>query len=392
MKYNFDEIINRENTNSIKWDFRKDIFGKADVIPLWVADMDFRTPDFILNAIRERAQHEILGYTYHSESFFGAARDWLLRRNGWQTDIKDMAFSPGIVPALSFAVKAFTNKGDTILIQPPTYMPFFSVISEHKRTMLSNPLIETDGYYEIDFDDFEQKLAGGVKLFIFCNPHNPVGRVWTKDELLKIGNLCVKYNVKIISDEIHSDLIFKPNKHIHLASLSNEIAQQTLTCIAPSKTFNLAGLSSSIVHSVNPDILNTFNSCIKLYHADMGNLFGNVALETAYKQGDDWLEQLLEYIEGNIDWVKSYLDKNIPQISVWKTEGTYFMWLNFKKLNLSQTKLNNFLINNAGLGLNDGVSFGKNGYGFMRLNTACPRALLQKAMQQLKSAVDLLIC
>ncbi|MDR1055349.1 MAG: PatB family C-S lyase [Prevotellaceae bacterium] len=383
MNYNFDEIINRENTNCIKWDLRESVFGRADVLPAWVADMDFRTPDFVMNAIREKAEHEIMGYVFRPQSFFDSVRDWLKRRNGWQTDSKDMVFTPGIVPALNFSVEVFTDKGDKVVIQPPVYTPFFGAIKDHERELIENPLVEKDGYYTIDFEDMERKLANNAKMFILCNPHNPVGRVWTKEELLQIGNLCVKHNVLIISDEIHCDLVFKPNKHIHIASLSDQIAQLTLTCLAPSKTFNMAGFATSIAHSANSEILKKFNSFIERYHLNMGNIFGNIAFEAAYKYGDDWLDQLLDYVKANMEYVEAFLKENMPEIRTRKNEGTYLMWLDFKAFNLKDSDLNDMLINKAGLGLNSGIMFGLEGKGFMRLNVACPRATLEKVMKQL---------
>ena len=320
MKYNFDEIINRENTNCIKWDYRNEVFQNPDVIPLWVADMDFKTPDFIMDAIRKMAEHEIMGYCFRPASFFESARDWLKRRNNWQTDSKDMSFIPGIVPALGFAVEAFTNKGDKIVVQTPVYHPFFAAVKDHDRELVENSLTEKDGYYTIDFKDLETKLSGGAKMLILCNPHNPVGRVWTKDELQKIGDLCVKYDIMIVSDEIHSDLVFKPHKHIHIASLSDDIAKRTITFIAPSKTFNQAGLATAIAHSVNEEILKAFNKQLEIWHVGMGNIFGNVALEAAYKYGDEWLDQLLEYLDGNMEYIKSYLEENIPQVKTRKSE------------------------------------------------------------------------
>lgn len=388
MKYNFDEIVNRENTQCIKWDNRESVFGRRDVIPMWIADMDFKTPDFIIDALKKRLEHEVMAYVFRPDSFYESASKWIERRNGWQVNSKDMVFTPGVVPALEFAVEAYTTPGDKIVVQPPVYTPFFNAVKNHKRELVENPLIETNGYYTINFDDLEQKFADGAKMLIFCSPHNPVGRVWTKDELLRLGNLCVKYNVILIADEIHSDLIFKPHKHIHIAALSDKIAQLTLTCFAPSKTFNIAGLSTAMVHSANPEILDKFRDQIQIYHAHMGNIFGNIALETAYSHGDEWLDQLLTYLEGNIDWVITYLKNNIPEVKAFKNEGTYLMWLDFRAFNICQTSLKDFMINDAGLGLNCGEIFGKEGKGFMRLNVACPRQIIEKAMHQLKHAID----
>ena len=387
MKYNFDELIDRRNTNCEKWDNCSARFGKNDLLPLWVADMDFKTPDFIINALKRRLDHEVLGYMVRPQSFFDSVKNWLKPR-GWEIDTTKLAFTPGIVPAINFAVQLFTKPGDKVLINSPVYHPFMFAINDNGRELVKSPLINDNGYYTIDFEDFEKKLASGVKLLIFCNPHNPVGRVWTREELQKVGELCLKYNVLVISDEIHSDLIFKPHTHTYFASISDEIAQNTLTFLAPSKTFNIAGLSVSVAYSDNSDIYNKFNKYVETLHVCAGTLFGDIAFETAYNEGQEWLNQLLEYLDGNFEFVIDYLEKNIPQIKTRKPEGTYLMWLDCRELCMDCEKLQEFMINKAGLALNPGLIFGDEGRQFMRLNTATPRTNLQKALENIKKAVD----
>ncbi|MDR1896226.1 MAG: PatB family C-S lyase [Prevotellaceae bacterium] len=387
MKYNFDEPINRKNTNCEKWDNCIERFGKADLLPLWVADMDFKTPDFIINALKQRLEHEVLGYAIRPRSFYDSVKNWLQRR-GWEIDTKKLSFSPGIVPAINFAVNVFTQPGDSILINTPVYHPFMYAVNNNGRRLLKNSLVNSgDGYYTIDFDDFETKLASGVKMFIFCSPHNPVGRVWTVEELDKIGELCLKYNVLVVSDEIHSDLVFRPNKHTYLASVSKDLAQQTITFIAPSKTFNTAGLYSSVVYSDNEELFGRFNKFVNNLSISQGTIFGDVAFEAAYTHGEDWLSQLLEYLNGNFEFVVDYLRNNIPQITTRKPEGTYLMWLDCSGLNMSSAQLHEFMVS-AGLAMNPGRIFGDEGTLFMRLNAATTRANLQNAMKYLHNAME----
>lgn len=386
--YNFDKVIDRKGTDCAKWDGYQGIFGTDDVLPLWVADMDFQTPDFIIDALKKRLEHDILGYSVRSDSFFLATKNWVKRHGNWDIKSHELCFTPGIVPALNFAVNAFTQPGDKILINTPVYHPFFFAVNDHNRQLVESSLIEDKGYYTLDFEDIEKKLADGVKMYIFCSPHNPVGRVWTKNELEKIGELCVKYNVLLISDEIHSDLVFKPNQHIHMASISEKIAQKTLTFIAPSKTFNLAGVSTSVAHSSNADILCMFNSYIAKMHLSMGTIFGDIALEAAYNFGDDWLEQLLSYLDENFEYIIRFLENHIPQIKTLKPEGTYLMWLDCRDLGMTNKNLTDFMVNKAKLAMNPGTLFGIDGAGFMRLNAAAPRSILEEAMQRLKNAIS----
>ena len=386
MTYNFDEIIERHNTASIKYDLLSTIFGKEDVLPMWVADMDFRTPDFVLEAIRERAEHEILGYSIRTDAYFDSLIKWLKRRHNWEIQKEWVAFSPGIVPALNMAVLAFTQPNDKIIVQPPVYFPFFGAVKDHNRELMHNPLIMRDGRYHMDYDNLEKLCRDGASMLILCNPHNPAGNAWTPDELKKMADICLKYNVLMVSDEIHSDLVNRGFKHTVLASLSPEISAQTVTMVAPSKTFNLAGLSTASVVIENPELYAKFVKTLDTLHIGMGNVFGNVATEAAYTHGDEWLDQLLDYIDGNIQYVMDFAEANLPQLKVIRPEATYMVWIDFSKLGLSDEELNNFVINKAGLGLNQGIQFGSGGEGYMRMNLACPRSLVEEGMGRLLDA------
>ncbi len=387
MKYNFDEIIDRTNSNSVKYDLRKTIFKTDDVIPMWVADMDIKTPDFIINAIKERLDHEILGYTFRGEEFNNSVVSWMKKRHNWEIKNNWISFSPGVVPAINMSVLAFTDPGDKIIVQPPVYFPFFSAIKDNKRIMLENQLKYEKGTYTFDFENLESLIDDKVKMIILSSPHNPVGRVWTKTELEKLAKICIETNILILSDEIHSDLVFDGYKHIPLASLSNIISDITITCVAPSKTFNIAGLSSSAVIISNEKLLDKYNKMLDTLHLNMGNIFGLIALKAAYNDGEEWLDQLMQYLAGNVSFVKSFLENNMPDIKLVNPESTYLLWLDFSKLGLSNKELNKILINKAKVGLSDGRVFGKGGEGFQRMNIACPKSIVEKAMLRIKNAL-----
>jgi cystathionine beta-lyase len=387
MQYNFDEIISRKNTRSVKYDLRTEIFGKSDVLPMWVADMDFRTPDVIIEAIKQRLDHEILGYSIRDDAYDNALINWLERRHQWNIQKEWIAFAPGIVPGFNLAVMAFTEPGDGIIVQPPVYFPFFGAVKDHQRQLMLNPLIRQNGNYFMDYDHLEQCCSDGARMLILCNPHNPVGRAWTPEELKRMGDICLKYNVLIISDEIHADLVNRGYKHTVLAGLSPGIAALTITMVAASKTFNLAGLGTASVIASNPELLEGYNRMLNAVHVGMGNIFGNVATEAAYNKGEPWLEQLLDYIDGNVQFLMSYQQRLQPWVNYEAPEATYMAWLNFSKLGLDDESLNSFIIHEAGLGLNAGIQFGNGGEGFMRINLACPRATLRKALDQLEKAL-----
>jgi len=388
MKNNFDKIIERENTNCVKYDLRKQIFGTTDLIPMWVADMDFETPDVIIEAIKKRLEHPVLGYSFRPESFYTSIIDWMKIRHQWNVKKEWISFSPGVVPALNMIVLGLTEADDKIIVQPPVYFPFFTAIENHGRKLINNPLIIKNSRICIDFIDLEAKISEGAKMLFLCNPHNPGGSVWKRDELLKIADLCLKNNVIVVSDEIHSDLIFSPNKHIPFASLSKEISDITITCMAPSKTFNIAGLSTSFLVISNHELMKKYNKTLDNVHVGQGNIFGTIALEAAYNQGSQWLEELLSYLRINIDFVENFLKNNIPEIKMLKPEATYMIWLDCRNLKMNDKTLRNFLIKEAKIGLNDGPVFGIGGEGFQRMNIACPQSVIEKALIRLKKAVD----
>ena len=333
-------------------------------------------------------EHPVFGYTFRPEKFNKAIINWLKRRHQWEIKEKWINFSPGIVPGINMSVLAFSKPGDKILVQPPVYFPFFSAVKDHQRELIYNELSQKeDGSYEIDFEDFENKLKN-VELFIFCSPHNPVGRVWTREELIRIGNLCLKHNVKILSDEIHSDLILPNHKHIPLASISKDISDITLTFVAPTKTFNIAGLNNAVAISTNEKLLQGLQSQIEALHLNMSNIFGSIAFEAAYNDGDNWVDELNKYINSNIDYVETFLKQNLPQIKFTRPEATYLLWLDFKALELKEEDLNNFLVKEAKLGFNYGSMFGPGGDGFQRMNVACSKKIVIKAMDQLSDALQ----
>ncbi|MBN2273776.1 MAG: PatB family C-S lyase [Bacteroidales bacterium] len=387
MKYNFDELIQREETNCEKYDHRQKIFGRRDVIPMWVADMDFKTPDFILNAIKNRLRHEVLCYTFIPGSFYDAVMSWNMRRHGWQTKREWISFSPGVVPALNMLVMALTEAGDKIIVQPPVYFPFFSAVRNHGRIMVSNPLACEGGRYVMNFSQLVSSIDNRVKMIILCNPHNPTGNVWEKEILLRLADLCLKNNIIILSDEIHCDLVYPGYKHIPMASLSDETAGLTVTCMAPSKTFNMAGMSTSYLIIPNPEIKKKYDDLLNHIHVGAGNIFGFSALEAAYNEGEEWPAQLMEYVEGNLKFMTDFFRSEIPRIKVIKPDATYMVWLDCRELGLNSNDLRDFMISKAGLGLSDGPLFGPEGEGFQRINIACPRSLLEKALYQLRDAV-----
>jgi cysteine-S-conjugate beta-lyase len=386
MQYNFDEIVDRQGTGAFKTDGLEMIYGHKNLIPLWVADMDFKTPDFVIAAVKERLKHEVFGYTMRQNGFFDSILNWVQIRHQWQIEKDWIAFSPGVVPACSLSILSFTNPGDSIIIQPPVYFPFFDIVENQGRKLLINQLIEENGRYTMDFNDLEEKAAAGAKMLIICSPHNPGGSVWTREELSKLAGIVVKHQLIVISDEIHSDLIMKPNRHIPLASLNEEIANRTITTIAPSKTFNMAGFSTSAVIIKNKEIRDSYLAKMSTVHIGHGNILGNVACQAAYEHGEEWLEQLLAYLKGNIDYVSNYIHNHFPEIKVMIPEATYLVWIDFSTLKLSNKELQELMIMN-GLAMNDGPMFGAGGEGFQRMNVSCPRSVLVKAMEHLSKAI-----
>ncbi len=387
MSYDFDRIIERRGTDSVKYDLLNPVFGSNDVLPMWVADMDFEVPDFIREAVIERMNHPVFGYTYRPKRFFNAVASWMQRRHGWELKSNMISFSPGIMPALNLCVMAFTDPGDRIVVQPPVYFPFFTAVTNHNRELVYNQLVERDCLYEIDFGQLEEQFRDGVKMFFLCHPHNPVGRVWKETELKRLSDLCVRYKVLVISDEVHSDLLLFGNKHIPLASLGKDIADQTITCVAPSKTFNLAGLHSSAVIITNPELKKKYDRMLDVVHLGGGNIFGQVAMEAAYTHGDDWLDQLNGYLEKNYVLLHDLLESSVPEIGVSPLEATYLVWLDLSFLGKDNKELKDFVIGQARLGLNDGPMFGPGGEQHQRINIATPAKVLMEGIGRLTDAV-----
>lgn len=387
MKYNFDEIIDRTGTSCVKWDLTEKFFGEKDILPMWVADMDFKTPDFITRAVKDRANHEIYGYTIRSDSYYHSFIRWVKKLHNWQVEKDWVLFSPGIVPAVNIAVMAYTNPGDKVIVQPPVYFPFFLAVRDNGRQLVYNQLKLDNGRYNMDFDDLRKKIDYRTKMIIISNPHNPGGSAWTREELTELAEICLKRKVLIISDEIHSDLVLPGFKHTVLADISEAYAKQTITMMAPSKTFNLAGMATSSVIISDPDLRDTFNTMLERVHIGMGNIFGAVASEAAYINGAEWRKQLLDYVQINIDYVEQFIQENSPLVKMMKPEATYMIWLDFRELKLSDDKLRNFIIHEAKLGFNDGPVFGPGGEGFQRMNVACPRSIVEEGMKRLDKAV-----
>lgn len=384
---NFNHVYDRKNTRSVKWDALKSVFNTDNILPMWVADMDFQAPEVINHAIIERAKHGIYGYTTIDENIEDAIMNWLKERHAWEIDRSWITYSPGVVTSLLMAIQAFTERGDSILIQTPVYPPFSNSIVAHERKVVTNSLVEKDDYYTIDFVDFEQKLKDGVKAFVLCSPHNPVGRVLTKDELQQMADLCVKYDVLIISDEIHCDLVFSDYTHIPIASLSKEISEQTITCMSPSKTFNIAGLQASYVVVEDPNKRNTLIEHFDKQGLTQLNTIGNIALEKAYTNGGEWLDELVHVLEDHKNYVVNRLEKE-TDLTVTKMEGTYLLWVNCSSLGLQSEELHEFMIKEARVGLNAGHSYGEEGSSYVRINIACPKETLIEGIDRIITAVQ----
>jgi len=384
--YNFDKVISREGTSCVKYDLRKAVFGTEDLLPMWIADMDFQSPPAVIDAAQELCNHGIFGYAFRSESSIEAFIAWVSKRHNWNIKREWITSSPGIVAALPIAIRAFTATGDKILIQTPVYPPFHSVVKDNNQQLVCSPLIIKDGQYQIDWEDFETKLKNGVKMFILCNSHNPLGRVWNRDELEQMGDLCCKYGVIIFSDEIHSDLALFGNIHIAMASISEEIAQNTITAMAPSKTFNIAGMLNSVIISSSKVLLSGFHKELTSLHLDLGNIFGHTTMEAAYKYGEDWLNELIKYLEGNVNYAYNFINEEIPSVKLIKPQGSFLLWLDFRETGYSHQEVGERLIKIAKLGLNDGAAFGKEGIGFRRMNIGAPLSVVKEGLNRLKTA------
>jgi cystathionine beta-lyase len=383
-QYNFDEIIDRQNTDCFKYDFRKEIFGDPTVLPMWVADMDFRVPDFVVGAMRNRLSHEIYGYPIRANGIYESIINWMDKRHQWKVEKEWIGFTPGVVPAFNLALLAFSSPGDKIIIQSPVYHPFYYAINDHNRQLVKNPLQLKNGRYNMDFDLLEDQIDEKTRILILCNPHNPTGNVWKKEELETLAKICINKNVLIISDEIHSDIIYPGNKHVPLASISPEISDHVITLMAASKTFNFAGLSTSYYIATNKTLYNKLHKTVGSLHIDMGNIFGNIATESAYRFGENWLGQLIQYLSGNILLAEKFINNELPGVELIKPEATFLLWVDFRAAQNNYGELNKLLVEKGKLGFSEGSIFGIEGSGFQRINIGCPRILVQKAMDQLK--------
>lgn len=385
----FDSIVDRKSTNCLKYDFAKRRAMPEDVLPLWVADMDFKTSSYIQDALNRQIEHGIFGYSEVQEDYFEIVKNWMKRHYDWDVSPRWLIKTPGIVFALAMAVKAFTNPGDGVLIQLPVYYPFREVIEDNGRVVVSNTLIYgEDNKYHIDFDDFEKKVTDeNIKLFFLCNPHNPVGRVWTKEELLRMGDICYKHHVIVVSDEIHADFVFH-GTHQVFANLKKEYEEITITCTSPSKTFNLAGGQISNIFIANPQIKKAFRKQIDAAGYSQLNIMGLVACEAAYRYGDEWYQAMYQYVQDNIAFTKEYVELNLPGVTMVEHEGTYLVWLDFRDTGLDVEQLEHLIIHKAKLWLDSGKIFGDSGKGFQRINVACPRVVLEEALSRIKDALN----
>ncbi len=388
MKYDFDQMIERRNTASYKWDQVERLFGDSAILPMWVADMDFAAPPSVLKAIRERVDHGVLGYTIRPQSYYDAIMGWMKRRHDWSLEQDWITTSPGVVTALSMLVDLLTQPGEKVLIQTPVYPPFYDVVNKNNRTLVQSPLLLEDRYYSMDFAALEEQMSDPeTKLMLLCNPHNPVGRVWRKEELVKLGGLALKHGVFIISDEIHCDWVYPGYQHVPFASLSDEFAMNSITCIAPTKTFNLAGIQTSTVIIPDPERRKLYNDRLSTLSLHLESCFGLIAVEAAFNEGEEWLDELIRYVQGNLEYLTDFVGKSLPEIEIIKPEGTYLVWLDFRKLGLNSMQLKELMYQQAKVAFNEGSSFGKNGEGFLRVNLACPRSILIEGLNRLKKAI-----
>ncbi len=395
MKYDFDAVFDRKNTGSAKWDMVKALFGSDDVIPMWVADMDFPVAQPILEALQKRAAHPFYGYSYPSKNVISAVVDRMQQKFNWEIDPEWVVFTPGVIAALNVAVRTITHPGDAIILQPPVYYPFFSTITGSGCQIVLNPLIYRHRKYHMDYESLagiyksgNQGIAANrIKGVIFCNPHNPVGRLWRKEEQARMGEIVIRQGGIVIADEIHCEILFKGNQHTPFATISEEFALNSITCMAPSKTFNLAGLEASSIIIPNPQLRQNFVNTMSGI-TPRPNLFGYTALEAAYRYGDEWLQQLLGYLQDNLTFMTDFVRSKIPRIKVIKPQGTYLVWLDCRKLEMDNISLRRFFREQARVGLDDGFIFGNGGEGFQRINIACPRALLAAALSRIEKAVN----
>ena len=388
MKFDFDKVVDRHGTKCLKYDFAKERGRSDDMLPLWVADMDFPTAPGIQKSLSDAVAHGIYGYSEGKDDYFQAAAGWYEKHFGWKVEKEWLIKTPGVVFALAMAVKAYTKEGDAVLLQQPVYYPFSEVITDNHRRLINSPLQQIEGHYEINFEEFEQKIVEeNVKLFLMCSPHNPVGRVWTKEELLRVGEICQKHGVLVVSDEIHADFTYAGHTHRVFASVKSEFADFTITCTAPSKTFNLAGLQNSNIFIPNRQLRHAYKKELSACGCGGTNCMGMAACQAAYEAGADWLEQLKQYLAGNLAYIRQFLREKLPEIALIEPEGTYLVWLDLRKLGLTEQQQRQLIVQDAKLWLDTGTLFGQGGEGFERINIACPRTTIEQAMQRLEHAV-----
>lgn len=387
LKYNFDEVVNRKNTNSVKWDSQRN----HDVLPMWIADMDFKVADPIIKALEKRVLHGVFGYADIPDAYYEAEVKWWEIRHNFKIKKEWIEVTTGVIPSLSAVVQAFTEIGDKVLIQSPVYNYFNTSITNNKCDIVINELKYNNGHYEIDFEDFEKKVSDEkVKIFILCNPHNPIGIAWSKQELQQLGEICLKHNVIVLVDEIHRDLVYKGNKYTPFASINERFLMNSITCTAPSKTFNIAGLKVSNIIVANEEYRKKVDRSLNINETIEPNIFGIEGLIAAYNGGEEWLNQLLEYLEGNLEFLISFINKNIPKLKVVKPEATYLVWINCKGLGITSREFSEKLLLEGKLRISDGSAYGKNGEGFIRINIACSKTLLKEGLERLKKVVDLI--
>lgn len=384
----FNELPNRRGTLSYKWDQGEKLFGDPEVLPLWVADMDFKCSPAIVEAVEKRASQGIYGYTIRTEEYVGAIVDWFQSRHSWPIKASWLTDSPGVVPSLSIAVRTLTQPGDEVIVMSPVYNPFYDVIVKNGRIVADSPLVLQDGRYEMDYVRLESLMQGGAKLLLLCSPHNPGGRVWTREELIKLGELCIQYGVRVVADEIHCDLVFQGHRHSPFASLSPALAEITVTCLAPSKTFNIPGLQTSFVVISNPELKRSFDGEIAALSIGSVNFFGPAATIAAYTEGEPWLQAVLTYVKDNQDYAVQYLEERLPGLASIQSEGTYLLWVDCRALGLSSTDLKRLMYREAKIAFNEGSIYGKSGEGFLRINLACPRDVLAEALKRFAEAVE----
>lgn len=386
--YNFDEIIDRKGTSCVKYDGLKNAYqGKENLIPLWVADMDFATPDFIVEALKKRCEHPVFGYTFDDDEYYESIQTWLDYKYHWKTEREWISYIPGIVKGIGLAVQCFTQPGDKVIIQPPVYHPFRLVPTRMGREVVYNPLKLEDGVYKMDFEQLESLIDKDCKMLILSNPHNPGGVVWEKKALVKLAQICSAHGILVISDEIHAEMTYPQFRHHPFATVSEEAAACSVTFMAPSKTFNIAGIVSSYALVPDSRIREKFYSFLEAGELNAGTIFAFTATKAAYTYGAEWLQQMRSYVIENVNFVDEYLKKNIPQIKVYRPQASFLVWLDCRELKLTQPELVQLFEDKAGLALNDGTMFGKEGEGFMRLNIGCPRSILNQALELLKKAI-----